>query len=70
MKNNVFLVSSESRTLGGKKFINTVKRKRKLGKVDKVIMTGIRWLWFALRITLANMLHYSHGNILCPFTCV
>lgn len=57
MKNNVYQFPQSEERQVVKKFINTVKRKRKLGKVGRVIITGICWLWFTMRITLANMLH-------------
>lgn len=57
MKNNIYQFSQGEERQVVKKLINTVKRKRKLGKVGRVIMTGICWLWFTMRITLANMLH-------------
>ncbi|WP_242451006.1 hypothetical protein [Sodalis glossinidius] len=59
MKNNIYQFPQGAERQVVKKSINTVKRKRKLGKVRRTIMTGIRWLWFALRITLANMLHIA-----------
>lgn len=59
MKNNIYQFPQGAERQVVKKSINTVKRKRKLGKVGRVIMTGICWLWFALRITLANMLHIA-----------
>ena len=59
MKNNIYQFPKGAERQMVKKSINTVKRKRKLEKVGRVIMTGIRWLWFALRITLANMLHIA-----------
>lgn len=59
MKNNIYQFPQGAERQVVKKSINTVKRKRKLGKVERTIMTGIRWLWFALRVTLANMLHIA-----------
>lgn len=59
MKNNIYQFPQGAERQVVKKSINTVKRKRKLGKVGLIIMTGIRWLWFALRITLANMMHIA-----------
>lgn len=42
-----------------KKSIKTTNRKKKLSKAGQILMSGILWLWFALRITLANMLHIA-----------
>lgn len=59
MKNNIYPFPQGSERQVLKKSINTVKRKRKSGKVGRIIISSLRWLWFALRITLANMLHIA-----------
>lgn len=59
MKSNIYQFPRGAECQAVKKSITTIKRKKRLGKVVRIIMTGIRWLWFALRITLANMLHIA-----------
>ncbi|HGJ5877330.1 MAG TPA: hypothetical protein ACHBX0_14385 [Arsenophonus sp.] len=57
MKNNIYQFPQGAERQVVKKSIKTVKWKKKLGKTGKIIMTSINWLWFALRIPFANILH-------------
>ncbi|HGJ5876526.1 MAG TPA: hypothetical protein ACHBX0_09240 [Arsenophonus sp.] len=59
MKSNIYQFPQGTERQAVKKSITTIKRKKRLGKIVRIIMTSIRWLWFALRITLANMLYIA-----------
>lgn len=59
MRNNTYPFPQGVERQAMKKSITTAKRKQTLEKAGRIVMIGFRWLWFAFRITLANMLHMA-----------